>query len=120
MFLRDAKLFAFSAIVISTVAIFTTIVILPALYTSMHNLNAEIARETDFCRLKVRDFWSEMYGIGKEFGSHYQHIRMIRNVDVKMEDENALRLKRHWLFGHWVSFKIITNFWQKLTFMAKK
>lgn len=68
----------------------------------MHTLNAEIARETDFCRLKVRDFWSKMYVLGKEFGGINPHIRMTRDVDAK--DDESSRLKRHWLFGHWVGF----------------
>lgn len=74
----------------------------------MHNLNAKIALETNFCRLKIRDLWAEMYGIGKEFGAAYkQHlpIRIARAVKLA-ETANAeanFREKRHWLFGHWVN-----------------
>ncbi|KAI1727824.1 collagen triple helix repeat (20 copies) domain-containing protein [Ditylenchus destructor] len=84
---REARLFAFWAVVVSTASVITAIITLPAMYTSLHTLRSEIGQEADFCRLRVRDFWIEMYS-------------MDRGDPADLFND---RQKRSWLFGQWVS-----------------
>lgn len=78
------RLYAFTAVAISTASVIASIVILPMLFTSIHDLRSEVFTETDFCKVRVRDIWYEMYALGRTGPTA------------------TIRQKRGWLFGQFV------------------
>jgi hypothetical protein len=78
------RLYAFTAIAISTVSVVSAVVILPWLFTSVHALRNDIFVETVFCKNIISTHWHEMYLLGKT------------------SNLNQIRQKRGWLFGNYV------------------
>ncbi|VDK59814.1 unnamed protein product [Gongylonema pulchrum] len=74
---------AFLAIVLSTVAVVSSVVTLPTLYSFVQALESHLMVEADFCKSRSRDMWSEMTAL--QIGKRYFD-----------------RIKREWLFGQWV------------------
>uniref|UniRef100_A0A1I7Y0I9 Col_cuticle_N domain-containing protein n=1 Tax=Steinernema glaseri TaxID=37863 RepID=A0A1I7Y0I9_9BILA len=57
---RQMRRVAFFAIVISTAAVVASVVTLPLLYSYVANFQSHIMVETDFCKTRSRDMWSEI------------------------------------------------------------
>ncbi|TKR82562.1 hypothetical protein L596_016268 [Steinernema carpocapsae] len=57
---REMRRVAFFAIVISTAAVVASVVTLPLLYSYVANFQSHIMVETDFCKARSRDMWSEI------------------------------------------------------------
>lgn len=69
---RQMRRVAFFAIVISTVAVISAIVTLPMLYSYVSSFQSHLVLETDFCKTRSRDMWTEMSILYKQqqFESH--------------------------------------------------
>ncbi|MFH4976781.1 hypothetical protein AB6A40_003490 [Gnathostoma spinigerum] len=76
---------AFVAVVASTFAVIASVITLPMLYRYVQSLESHLLFETDFCRSKSRDMWSEIYALHRDKGR-----------------SSTLRGRRSWLFGQWV------------------
>lgn len=57
---RQMRRVAFFAIVISTVAVISAIITLPMLYSYVSNFQSHLVLETDFCKTRSRDMWTEI------------------------------------------------------------
>ena len=57
---RQMRRVAFFAIVISTAAVIASVVTLPMLYSYVANFQSHLITETDFCKTRSRDMWTEM------------------------------------------------------------
>ena len=97
---------AFWALVASTMSIVFAAVTLPMLLTSMYSLNAEFGQEADFCRLRVRDFWREMYALHSDLneGVEVDGVRLEEDgpVVVPGQYQRQTRHKRNWMFGQYI------------------
>ena len=60
------------------------LITLPALLASVQSLHSEVQLESDFCRLRLRDFWTEMDETGDA-------------------NDSQMRAKRVWLWGHQIA-----------------
>uniref|UniRef100_A0A915P0T6 Nematode cuticle collagen N-terminal domain-containing protein n=1 Tax=Meloidogyne floridensis TaxID=298350 RepID=A0A915P0T6_9BILA len=57
---RQLRRVAFFSIVISTAAVIASIVTLPMLYSYVASFQSHLVQETDFCKIRSRDMWTEM------------------------------------------------------------
>ena len=57
---RQLRRVAFFSIVISTAAVIASIVTLPMLYSYVASFQSHLVQETDFCKIRARDMWTEM------------------------------------------------------------
>uniref|UniRef100_A0A915DGZ5 Nematode cuticle collagen N-terminal domain-containing protein n=1 Tax=Ditylenchus dipsaci TaxID=166011 RepID=A0A915DGZ5_9BILA len=57
---RQLRRVAFFAIVISTAAVIVSIVTLPMLYSYVAGFQSHLIQETEFCKTRSRDMWTEM------------------------------------------------------------
>lgn len=57
---RQLRRVAFFSIVISTAAVIASIVTLPMLYSYVASFQSHLVQETDFCKTRSRDMWTEM------------------------------------------------------------
>ncbi|CAD6197605.1 unnamed protein product [Caenorhabditis auriculariae] len=76
---RHMRHIAFTAVVVSTVAVISAVLTLPLLYTKVQTLQSDVIVETDFCKLRSRDMIYSMSQMAP-----------------------AGRVKRAWQFGSWV------------------
>uniref|UniRef100_A0A914RXS6 Nematode cuticle collagen N-terminal domain-containing protein n=1 Tax=Parascaris equorum TaxID=6256 RepID=A0A914RXS6_PAREQ len=83
---------AFRAVVISTVAVMTSIVTLPVVYNNLQSLQSHIAVELDHCRIRSRDMWIEVFAIQDTMSSKGGPLQ-----------QQPSRRKRAWMFGKWVA-----------------
>lgn len=58
---RQMRRVAFFAIVVSTAAVIASIVTLPMLYSYVQNFQSHLIVETEFCKVRAKDMWSEMH-----------------------------------------------------------
>lgn len=99
---REARFFAFWAIVVSTTALLVISISIPIMFVHMHSLGSDLHTESDFCKVcfvfnihystrtskvRVRDMWTELYKLSRD--GHLPKARQQRE-------------KRHWQFGEWV------------------
>ncbi|KAL7072662.1 hypothetical protein ACQ4LE_008202 [Meloidogyne hapla] len=82
--IRNARQLAMFSICFCCCSIVLALVTLPALLSSVRTLHSDIQMESDFCRIRLRNFWTE-----------------IENEENNREI-NQIRQKRAWLFGRWV------------------
>ncbi|KAM3718217.1 Cuticle collagen [Dirofilaria immitis] len=87
---RHMRRITFFAIVLSTVAVISSIITLPMLYSFIQTLENHLLHETHFCKSRSRDLLSEITAlqIGKKFFN---------------------RIKREWLFGKWIPGNLYDN-----------
>lgn len=64
---------AFFAIVISTAAVVASIVTMPMLYSYVASFQSHLITETEFCKTRSRDMWSEMSILNKQ--NKQEHAR---------------------------------------------
>ena len=81
---KMARKNAFMAVIASVSVTVLAITLIPLLFVSLHGLSSEVQSEADFCKIRIRDIWYEMYNMQKAGGPVQQ------------------RQKRGWLFGQWV------------------
>jgi hypothetical protein len=89
---REARLYAITSVGLCTLLFTTSLIAVPILCTSMHGLHSEVSEETDFCKIRVRDIWQQMYAIERRGG-----------VAVMRVPRDTGRSKRDWLFGQWIN-----------------
>ncbi|KAI6175146.1 Nematode cuticle collagen and Collagen triple helix repeat domain containing protein [Aphelenchoides fujianensis] len=63
---KEARFFAFWSIVISTACLVVIVVSVPVMFTTLHGFNADLEVEADFCKVRVRDVWHELYALGRD------------------------------------------------------
>ncbi|VDP20531.1 unnamed protein product, partial [Onchocerca flexuosa] len=81
--LNQMRRITFLAIVVSTVAVISSVITLPMLYGFIQTLENHLLFEAHFCKSRSNDLWSELTAlqIGKKFYG---------------------RIKREWSFGKWM------------------
>nr|CAD2173300.1 unnamed protein product [Meloidogyne enterolobii] len=81
--IKNARQLAMFSICCCCCSIVLALVTLPALLSSVRTLHSDIQIESDFCRIRLRNFWTEM-------------------ENEENNEEIQIRQKRAWLFGRWV------------------
>jgi hypothetical protein len=67
---RQLRRVAFFSIVISTAAVIASIVTLPMLYSYVASFQSHLVQETDFCKIRARDMWTEMSILNQQPAAH--------------------------------------------------
>lgn len=75
MFLRNARRLAIFSVAFCCCSLVFALVTLPALLSSIQTIHSQIQLESDFCRLRLRDFWSEM-GENEDFDGQIRQKRV--------------------------------------------
>ncbi|GMR53478.1 hypothetical protein PMAYCL1PPCAC_23673, partial [Pristionchus mayeri] len=90
---------AFSAVVLSTSTILFSILLMPLIYQNVQKMHSKLQTDTDFCKSRNRDLWTELMTISLLRGG-LSHNRTRREVhDDKSAEETE---EGRWLFGHFV------------------
>uniref|UniRef100_A0A914UWE9 Nematode cuticle collagen N-terminal domain-containing protein n=1 Tax=Plectus sambesii TaxID=2011161 RepID=A0A914UWE9_9BILA len=82
---RYMRKVAFCAVVVSTVAVMSSVVTLPMVYSYVQSLQSHMMAEVDFCKSRSRDMWVQVFAL-----------------QSSQPEETASRVRRSWLFGQWI------------------
>uniref|UniRef100_A0A914WAP1 Nematode cuticle collagen N-terminal domain-containing protein n=1 Tax=Plectus sambesii TaxID=2011161 RepID=A0A914WAP1_9BILA len=82
---RQMRRIAFVAVVVSTLAVVSTVISLPLLYNYVQSFQSHLIVEADFCKMRTAQMWLE-----------------VTKLQANSPGGTALRYKRSWLFGQWV------------------
>uniref|UniRef100_A0AC34FBX5 Nematode cuticle collagen N-terminal domain-containing protein n=1 Tax=Panagrolaimus sp. ES5 TaxID=591445 RepID=A0AC34FBX5_9BILA len=96
---RRLRRIAFVAVAISTVAIFSSIITTPIIYTYIQSIQSNIEHEGMYCRHKAKDMWVEVNAIHESMVENGS-VRIRRDASAKDEKADQ-RSKRAWMFGKW-------------------
>ncbi|KAI6229100.1 Nematode cuticle collagen and Collagen triple helix repeat domain containing protein [Aphelenchoides fujianensis] len=88
---KEARFFAFWSIVISTACLVVIVVSVPVMFTTLHGFNADLELEADFCKVRVRDVWHELYALGRD--------GRLPKARVQRERRGA---DGQWIFGQFI------------------
>ncbi|KAH7712462.1 cuticle collagen 6 (Protein roller-8) [Aphelenchoides avenae] len=97
---RRLRMVTFFAVAVSTVALLVAVITLPLMYTYAQSLQSRISTEIDYCKLKSRDMWTEVYTIQDSLTS--QKTSRSARRPRSASEEASVRIKRDWLFGKWL------------------
>ena len=101
---------AFMAVAISTVAIFSSIITTPIIYSYLQTIQTRISDEVDYCRFKAKDMWVEVHALHDTM-SENGSTRIRRNAagaaaasasGASADGKTDQRQKRAWMFGKWM------------------
>ncbi|GMS90754.1 hypothetical protein PENTCL1PPCAC_12929, partial [Pristionchus entomophagus] len=76
---------AFGAVVLSTASVISIAIAIPLLFAHIQSIQSDVILETDFCKMRTRDMYSQMMQVDARAGS-------------RMKRDNG----GHWDFGTWV------------------
>ncbi|KAI6238177.1 Nematode cuticle collagen and Collagen triple helix repeat domain containing protein [Aphelenchoides fujianensis] len=88
---KEARFFAFWSIVISTACLVVIVVSVPVMFTTLHGFNADLELKADFCKVRVRDVWHELYALGRD--------GRLPKARVQRERRGA---DGQWIFGQFI------------------
>jgi hypothetical protein len=66
------------------------------MFVQMHSIGSDLNVESDFCKIRVRDMWHEMYKLGRD--GHLPKARLQRE-----------KRGGQWLFGEWIPDKPVAR-----------
>uniref|UniRef100_A0A0R3RWP3 Col_cuticle_N domain-containing protein n=1 Tax=Elaeophora elaphi TaxID=1147741 RepID=A0A0R3RWP3_9BILA len=88
------------AVAFSTVAVIAAVITLPALHSYVQSLHSHISDETGYCKARLRVNIPRTPRARKT--SHSRSRNMLAEMSGLQLARSVRRLKREWMFGHWV------------------